>query len=170
MIAARMKLRKPIDQILKGKVEPYTFEVGILQDGPHKAARSKAKGLKNYAGGPARKTGTRIDGTLSEISASARKQTGVNYLTAPFKKQNDDAVKLMRAFFDMVFNEGKATKKKRLENLIQAVVRNPIMRGTYGGNKKVTREIKGFSRKFIDTAQLFKGIKARVKFTGRGAK
>lgn len=159
MIAAKMKLRKPIDQILKGKIQPYTFEVGILQDGPHKAAR---KGLKNYAGGPARKTGIKVDGSLSEISASARKQTGVNYLTLPFKKRNDDAVKMLRVFWDMVFNEGKAAKLKRLENLIQAVVRNPILRGTYGRNKKVTAQIKGFNRKFIDTSQLFKGIKARV--------
>lgn len=165
-----IKLARPIDQVLKGKIEPYAFEVGILQDGPHKAAASKKKGLKNYAGGPARKLSQRVDGTMSEVSASVRKQTGVNYLTVPFKNRNDDAVKMLRGFMDLVFNEGKVSKKKRLENLIQAVVRNPILRGTYGRNKKVTAEIKGFNRKMIDTSQLFKAIKARVRFTKKGAK
>lgn len=165
-----IKLDRPLDQVLKGRVEPYSFEVGILKDGPHKSALGQKRGFKTYAGGPARKTSRKVDGTLSEISANARRELGVNYLTAPFKKKNDDAVKMLRGFWQLVFGEGKLQKKKRLENLIQAVVRNPILRRTYGRNKKVTREIKGFDRKFVDTAQLFKAIRAKVRVSIRRGK
>lgn len=164
-----IKLRKPIDEVLKGYIEPYRFQVGILKDGAHYGAQWKSKKKKNvlktYAGGPARKQTRTPDGTLSSVGADVRATTGVNYLTKPFQKKTDDAVKMMRGFFGLAFGSGKLSKKKRLENLIQAVVRNPILRRAYGRNKKVTRELKGFDRKFIDTAQFFKGITARVRIT-----
>lgn len=163
----KFQFRKPLGQILKGKIEPYAFEVGILRDGPHKSAASKNKGLKSYAGGPARRTGNKVNGTLGDISKEVRSFLGVNYLKKPFQSKSDATTKLATNFLDFALNEGKSSKIKRLENLVQAVVRNPILRGAYGRNSKITADIKGFNRKLIDTAQFFKAIQARVVLTGK---
>ena len=157
-----IRFDRPIDEILKSKINPYQFDVGILKDGPH---RVPGKGRKSYAGLSARRTGREIDGTLSSVSASARAQLGVNYLTKPFEKKSSDAIKFLNAFFKLAFGDNKLAMKKRCENAIQAVVRNPILKGSYGRNKRITARIKGFSKKFIDTAQLFRGITARVRVT-----
>lgn len=157
-----MRFRRPFGQILKGKIEPYGFQVGILKDGPHKNPKSKKKGLKTFAGGPARKIGSKSDGTISEVSAEVRKRAGFNYLRKPFNNKNDDAVKMLKTFFQLVFADSEGSKRKRLENLLQAIVRNPILRGTYGRNRRLTADIKGFNRKFIDTGQFFKAITAKV--------
>ncbi len=53
--------------------------------------------------------------------------------------------------------------RKRCENLLQAIVRNPILRGEYGKQGRSTTRTKGFYSPMIDTAQLFKSIKASVK-------
>jgi len=165
-----IRLNRPLNEILKSRIHPYSFQVGVLTDSPH---RSAGKGKKNFAGGPARTLGRKINGTLATVSKDVRNSTGVNYLTQPWKKKNDDAMKLMKNFFKLAFGENKLSHKKRVENLVQAIVRNPILRGTYGRNKKITEKIKGFNRKFIDTSQLFKGIRAKVKINaalGRGGK
>ena len=55
------KFQRPIGEVLKQKIAPYTMEVGILVDGPHKLAgrlNSKTKfgpgsNLKRFAGGAA---------------------------------------------------------------------------------------------------------------------
>lgn len=165
MKAGSIRLNRPLRQTLKGRIEPYEFEVGILRDGPHyRAATGRPRPtLKTFAGGPARRTSRSIDGTLSGVSKSIRENLGINYLTEPFKKRNDDAVKLLQGFFKFVFAEKKQNHQKRVENLVQAVVRNPILRGDYGSNSPLTAKIKGFDRLFIDTAQLFRAITARVK-------
>jgi hypothetical protein len=49
-----------------------------------------------------------------------------------------------------------------LTNAIQAIVRNPILRGDYGRNNLFTQKVKGFNRLMIDTGQFFNNIKARV--------
>lgn len=165
-----IRFKRPLGQVLRGKIEPYAFQVGILQDGPHKSAVSKSKGLKSYAGGPARKTGRTATSTLQEVSKNVRSLLGFNYLRRPFNSKTDDTVRLTKVFLKYALNEGPAAQKKRLENLVQAVVRNPILRGTYGRNKKATAERKGFNRKLIDTAQFFKAIRARVTFNRKGAK
>lgn len=162
-------LDKRFKQNLAGRFGKYTFEVGVLQDGPHKEAKVGVRGLggtdviTSYAGGPVRKKSTRNSGlSVSQVSAANREHLGFNYLTEPFKKQSSDIIKFTNEFFKLAFGR---SQKKRAENLLQAVVRNPILRGDYGSNGVITRKIKGFSRKMIDTAQLFKAIKAfcRVK-------
>lgn len=163
----KFEFRKPLGQILKGKVEPYSFEVGILTPGPHKDAAGKSKGLKNFAGGPARRMTGKASSTLDEVSKDVRSFLGFNYLKRPFQNKSNDTTRLAASFLDYALNESKGAKKKRLENLVQAVVRNPILRGSYGRNTKVTAGIKGFNRKLIDTAQFFKAIRARVVFTGK---
>ena len=145
----------------KGQFEKYEFQVGILQDGIHKQALPPTKGLKSYAGGPARKVSGKSSGmTISEVSESLRKNTGINFYTKPFSsKRNKDILNFVKAFFDLCAGR---SQRKRAENLAQAIVRNPILRGDYGRNSKATAKAKGFNRFMIDTAQLFRGITAKV--------
>lgn len=145
----------------KGVYEKYDFTVGVLQDGPHKDAASKKKGLSSYAGGPIRKKTPQSSLSISEVSERLRKNTGINIYTEPFQsKKNKDILAFTKIFFEVCAGR---SQPKRAENLLQAIVRNPILRGDYGRNSKVTTKIKGFNRFMIDTAQLFKAITAKVK-------
>ena len=165
----QLKLAPGFKNRVRGKFGKYSFEVGILKDGPHYQAKRGARGqggkdvLKTYAGGDARQQTKIPNGTLSQVSKEFREHLGVNYLTAPFKKRSSDIIKFSNEFFKLVFGR---SQKKRAENLLQAVVRNPILRGDYGHNSELTKKIKGFNRLGIDTAQLFKNIKAQCKVKG----
>lgn len=161
------RFQRPIGEVLRKKIEPFKIEVGILENKPH---RLPARGMKNYAGGSARKVSRKSSGmTVAEVSKEARENLKINYLTRPFRgnRKNQDAIRMMNAFWKLVFGQGKLAMKRRLENATQAVVRNPITRADYGRNKKLTAKIKGSNRKFIDTSQLFRAIKARVRITLR---
>lgn len=163
-MAAKIQLDRRFSKVAKGVFEKYSFEVGILQDRVHKTAKPAKAGLKNYAGGPARKVKGTGNLTISEVSQKLRKQTGINIYTRPFKvrsvRGNKDILAFTKSFFDLCAGR---TQKRRCENLLQAIVRNPILRGDYGVNSPVTVKIKGFSRFMIDTAQLFKAITAKVR-------
>ncbi len=183
MAGADLKLKRNFVKQLKGRVERFHFEVGVLDDAPHKLPLTKAKAVgrlkkkgagaseiasflfSNLAGGPARRVGSKKSGKMiSEVSESARKQTGVNFYTQPWKsRKNADLLRFLKSFFKLVTESGKLQEKKRVENALQAVVRNPIVRGDYGFNSSVTAHAKGFSRLLIDTGQLFRAIKARVR-------
>lgn len=161
-----IKLSPGFAKRVRGKFEKYQFEVGILEDKVHREAARGQRGLKGedvlteYAGGPARKATRKSSGmSVAQVSESFRKHLGVNYLVAPFKERSAEIIKFTEQFFKYAF--GKSTER-RLTNLLQAIVRNPILRGDYGHNSALTKRIKGFDRLGIDTAQLFKGIKARV--------
>lgn len=154
---------------LKGRFGKYEFEVGVLDDGPYRKPRRGERGLKGadvisqYAGGPVRKKSRQDSGLMiSDVSRENRERLGFNYLSEPFQKESSDIVKFSREFFKLVFGK---SEKRRCENLLQAIVRNPILRGEYGPNSDLTKKIKGFDRGMIDTAQLFKALKAfcRVK-------
>ncbi len=154
----KIALDRRFSKQAKGVYEKYDFYVGVLVDGPHK---SPGKGLKSYAGGPARKVSFTSTMTISEVSESLRKSTGINFYTKPFKSQkNKDILAFTKEFFQLCAGKGQA---KRAENLLQAIVRNPILRGDYGSNSSLTAKIKGFNRFMIDTAQLFKAITAKVR-------
>lgn len=146
----------------KGIYEKYNFDVGILQDSIHKNAKPASQGLKVFNGGPARRTGATPGPLMSEVSEKLRAKVG-NFYTKPFgigATANRDIQRLLKNFFDLV--QGR-TQAKRLENTLQAVVRNPILRGDYGANKALTVKIKGFNRLMIDTGQFFKAITAKVR-------
>jgi hypothetical protein len=161
MSGIEIKLDNRFMKRVKGTVEKYEFQVGILQDKPHRAAADKSKGLSTYAGGPTRKKSRTESGlTVSQVSERLRKQTGINFFTRPFKsKKNKDLLRFVQEFFKIVTGR---SQPRRAENLLQAIVRNPILRGDYGRNSRVTKDIKGFDRFMIDTGQLFKSITAKV--------
>jgi hypothetical protein len=166
----KIQLDKRFKKNVAGRFGKYSFEVGVLQDKPHRDALTGARGLKGadvlsaYAGGPIRKASrSQSSASIAEVSASLRENLGVNYLVEPFKKKSSDLVKFSNEFFKLAFGR---SEKRRCENLLQAIVRNPILRGDYGTNSELTQKIKGFDRKGIDTAQLFKNIKAVCKVKG----
>lgn len=158
-------LDRSIAEVLTAKFRPYSFQVGILKNGPHYAA-ARGKPLKSYAGGPARRQTRKPDGTLASVSKDVREHLRFNYLTRPFQTATQERTKFVYAFFNLVFKDGGiAISKKRCENLLQAIVRNPILSGKYGRNRRQWARVKGFNRKLIDTAQFFKAITAKVRIS-----
>lgn len=158
----KLKLDKRFKRNVKGRFERYAFEVGVLADGPHRQAVRASKGrdaLSSYAGGPVRKTTSKSYSKISEVSERLKKFLGFNYLTKPFQKRSSDILKFTHEFFKLAFGR---SQRKRVENLLQAVVRNPMLRGDYGSNSRKAQQIKGFNRLTIDTGQVFRAIKARV--------
>lgn len=166
----QLVLDKRFKKNLQGRFGKYDFQVGILEDGPHFEAKRGERGKKGqdvlaqYAGGPVRKaTRTPSGSSIADVSRENRDRLGFNYLSEPFKKKSSDIVKFTNEFFKLAFGR---SEKRRAENLLQAIVRNPILRGDYGANSALTQRIKGFDRKMIDTAQLFKAIQAICKVRG----
>jgi hypothetical protein len=166
-----IKLNPKFKKNVEGIFGKYSFEVGVLQDGEHLKPKRGVRGLKgqdvlsSYAGGPIRQKSSESSGMMiSDVSAALRERLGVNYLLKPFKDKSSDIIKFSTEFFKLCFGK---TQPKRLENLLQAIVRNPMLRGDYGPNSKITKKIKGFDRATIDTAQLFRSITAAVKGTGK---
>jgi len=164
-----IQLDRRFKKRVQGMFGKYNFEVGILNDGPHKDARIGKRGLKGrdviteYAGGPRRKVSSTASTTISAVSKENRDRLGFNFYSKPFQDKTADVVKFTNEFFKLVFGR---SQKKRAENLLQACVRNPILKGEYGNNSPLTQKIKGFNRGMIDTAQLFKAIKARCTVKG----
>lgn len=166
----QLVLDKRFKKNVEGLFGKYDFQVGVLDDKDHKKPKVGVRGLKGqeiinvYAGGPVRQATRQSSGkSISEVSKSLREHLGFNYLVDPFKKRSSDIIKFSNEFFKLVFGR---SQKRRCENLLQAIVRNPMLRGDYGPNSPKTKAIKGFDRKTIDTAQLFKAIKAKCTVHG----
>jgi hypothetical protein len=172
-----IQLSKKFHEKVQGIFQKYEFQVGILEDKEHKKPKQRKQGQDNiaqYAGGPIRKKQRLAsEKTIAQVSQELREKTGINYLTEPFEKSfhssgaeftssynNSDIQRFLKEFFKLAFGK---SEKRRCENLLQAVVRNPILRGDYGANSPMAEKIKGFDRYMIDTAQFFKAIKATCK-------
>lgn len=151
---------------LKGKIEGYQFEVGVLADRPHYAPISQgafeSPQTRQYAGGPVRKQSRTTDElTRGEILVENMKRLNTDLLREPFKNKNSDILKFTKGFLRLVTDRGMSLK--RVENLLQAIVRNPILRQEYGKNNSRTADSKGFDRHLFDTGQMFKAIRARAR-------
>lgn len=147
---------------LKKRIEGYEFEVGVLEKTPHFEAESKIRGLRSFAGTSARKRSRRPDGNSQAIGAKLQGFYG--WLSHPFRDGNEKQKELQlfaQRYLAEVQKDGQVNVK-RLENLVQAIVRNPILRQDYGSNKPSTAKIKGFDHLMIDTAQFFNSVKARL--------
>lgn len=164
----KIQLKDGLRKKLSGLVEGYQFEVGILEDKDHYLPEynsiNEPPKLKNFAGGPTRKQSKEKSGKkISEVFIENQKRINTNFLTEPLKNQNSDILKFTTAFLRMVTDKGMSMR--RVENLLQAVFRNPILQLKYGGNKASTADAKGFDRHLFDTGQMFKAVivKARRK-------
>lgn len=152
---------------LKRQVEGYELEVGVLEDKPHKnpveTKRFEDPLLGSYAGGPVRrKTGTVGELTTAEILVQNMQRMNINILLRPFQENNSDILKFTSYFLKYIIG-GLGGNQKRVENLAQAIVRNPILKQEYGPNSSQAADAKGFDRHLFDTGQMFQAIKARVK-------
>lgn len=161
------ELSKDWTKKLQGRVEQYNFEVGVLEDKPHRFAeetsRFKTPNLGSFAGGPIRKaTGKRSDQSIGDVLIQNMKRLNINILLRPFQEKNSDILRFTTAFLKYVVAK-PGTSIRRVENLLQAVVRNPILKQEYGKNSAIAADNKGFDRHLIDTAQMFRAIKAKAK-------
>ena len=161
-----LKLSRNFTKSMANKVGKYEFEVGVLGTVAHKEPKSNKEPAGSYAGGPVRrKSSEGSEGTAGDILVKNMKRLNTNLLSEPFEKKNSDIIRFMKGFFNLVAKRGMS--EKRLENLLQAVVRNPILKKKYGQNTSTTADNKGFDRHLIDTGQMFKAIKAKVKRVSR---
>lgn len=166
----KIELQKGFSKALSRKIDGYTFEVGVLDDKPHydplgRGNQFLSQEVKQYAGGPARKQSSRKSGkSIGDVLVANMRRLNKNILLEPFQNKNSELVKFMNAFLKTALAR---SSKRRVENLLQAVVRVPILKQEYGMNTSETAFRKGFDRHLIDTAQMIKAIKAKVKFRGR---
>lgn len=137
------------------------MQVGVLDDKPH---RDPLELLGTYAGGPVRKASRKSSGkTNGEILVDNMERLNIDLLREPFQEKNSpELLRFSKAFLKLALSR-KDIGIRRVENLLQAIVRNPILRQEYGGNDLLTKIHKGFDRHLIDTGQMFKSIIARAK-------
>lgn len=144
-------------------IEGQFFEVGVLSPTEHKSAQTQfeSKGLKSFHGLQARKVTSIVDGATQEIGAELEAE--YKWLRNPFEDGNEKQ-KEIQDFAKNYIAEVQKEKpsENRMVNLVQAIVRNPILRRDYGNNSLKTQMIKGFDSPMIDTGQFFNSIKARV--------
>lgn len=163
----KLELGKSWSKKLQGRVESFDFEVGVLEDKVHMnpvvQGRFEDPQLKNYAGGPVRRT-SREKGELTtgEVLVENMKRLNINLLLRPFQERDSAILKFTEYFLKLVCKR-PGTSIKRVENLLQAIVRNPILKQEYGPNSSVTADEKGFNRHLFDTGQMFKAIKAKAR-------
>jgi hypothetical protein len=165
----QLKLTERLEKSLHG----YDFEVGVLSSQKHFEPLHTELGQKpqlgSYAGGAVRKkSNVPSELTTGQILVENSKRLGIDLLRAPFKSKNNQEINdFTKAFFKMALSDsnkqGAIRNAKRLINLVQAIIRNPILRGDYGNNKGSTADAKGFDRLLFDTGQMFKAIKARIR-------
>jgi hypothetical protein len=161
---------KQISKSITQKFGNYNFEVGILSDANKK---KRGKGTKKFAGMEIAASGNSSTtdkdyaatktGKLSLVYiAKTLEKYHFKWLTRPFKYKglNHDVQRMVDELAAQVFGK-KSPNNKRLENAVQAVVRNPILRGDYGSNATSTIASKGFDKLGIATGQFFKAIKAK---------
>lgn len=156
---------------LQGRIEQYEFEVGVLEDRDHKnpvhAMLHQQPDLGSYAGGPVRRMTRESSGkSVGDVLIANQERLNIDLLKRPFQDRSSEIIRFTTYFLRYV-SEVKGTSIRRVENLIQAIVRNPILNQEYGKNTSITADAKGFDRHLIDTGQMFKGIKARAKRVGK---
>lgn len=153
-----LKIKSNIAKKIQKEIGLYNFEVGILQDAPKKLRKKGAS--KSFAGLTVSASGkTSTGASLAQVAKFNDNRFG--WLKKPFKiAGNKEVLAVIKEIAAQTFGK-KSPDNKRLENAVQAVIRNPILRGDYGNNKRSTIKAKGFDKLGIDTAQFFKAIKAK---------
>lgn len=156
---------------LRRTIQSYEFEVGVLEDKPHRLPKERGlldtPELGSYAGGPIQKM-SRLPGerSVGEVLTDNMKRLNINILLRPFQEKNADIIKFTTYFLKLVLKRGDVSIK-RVENLLQAIVRNPILKQEYGPNRASTADAKGFNRHMFGTGQMFKAIRAKARIKGR---
>lgn len=161
-----MSLGNKWSKKLKGRIEQFDFQVGILENKEYKEPVVEGlfdNNLGSYAKGPVRRTSPKNSGQkVSTVLVENMKRLNIDLLRAPFRKKSSEIMQFTKAFLSLaVYRPGASIR--RVENLLQAVVRNPILKQDYGINSKYTADQKGFNRHLFDTGQMFKNIKVKAR-------
>lgn len=157
---------KAMDQ-LQAQIDKYDIQVGVFDNIPRKKPiNGKNGGVSTLAGGPIRKTRPAVYPSMS-MEVAEDLQAKFHWLDRPFRASNEkskDIVRFTDYFIASICKEDRsAAALRRISNLIQAIVRNPITRGDYGRNSAKYAKVKGFNRLLFDTGQFFKSIVGKVK-------
>ena len=153
-------------QELQKSIDKYHIQVGVFDNIPRKKPISGPKaGISTLAGGAIRKSRVaKVPSMSGEVAAELNQK--FHWLDKPFRSSNNNSKDIVAftKYFVVAIAQGKkdASTLRRIANLIQAIVRNPILRGDYGRNSTAYAKLKGFNRFLFDTGQFFKSIKAKV--------
>lgn len=98
---------------------------------------------------------------LAEVLAYLNRKRGI--LDEALEQAGQEEISEMAELFvKLVMEPGAGTLTvKKLENVVLAIVRNPIIRREYGPNAPATIEKKGFDRFGVNTGTLMKSIEAK---------
>jgi hypothetical protein len=149
------KIRKDLNSI--GSVE-VGVPMGMKASVPD--YKKPQLGLKGYASvkrNQAKRRKSKTD--LSDVLEYLNKDFelfAIALRTAPQRQIDQLTEYLLKASLDN-------RSKKRLENLVIAILREPILAKSLGSNKKSTIKAKGFNRVGVNTGNLFKEINAEFK-------
>lgn len=99
--------------------------------------------------------------TLRQVMRRVQQAKGIDLLRAPFRRTRSRSYKKFIAAYIKAASAGKSMTK--VEKLLLDVVLVPILGKEYGSNSPATRRTKGFNRLFVDTGQMIKGIKSRIR-------
>lgn len=180
MIVGKWLIDPRFKNRLRARYERHDIQAGILNDRPHRVARSRftksgkpsPAGHTSVGGMKARRKTSATGPTIAKLSEQLRKRTGANIYTSPFKRKSSREVKkFMRALVNY-FGARRATAslRRRAEDLLVEAIRAPIKRREYGSHSRAWAYVKGFQRRFFDTGQLYMAIKARIKKLPGGGK
>ena len=150
---------------LQKEYSRFEFHVGVLQDRPEPYPRYGE--TKNFHGGKALKKGKYSATTVAEVAETTNRV--YNWLLGAWsgRKANSNNAAILRVLRTYAAYLSKPENNNRLRNAVQAVVRNPILRGDYGSNSESYAKQKGFNRFLIATGTLFDSIKAAVVRRGK---
>jgi len=147
---------------LKNQIEGYEAVAGIKVAPRREAQRPRSIG--QYAGGSVRKTAPSRSGVTSTQVAAYVMNFAGNIFTIPFQMgTNQDIIKFSHAYIKELLKGKSILNNNRVKNLMQAIIRNPILRGDYRMHDKGTKAKKGFERSLIDTGQFFRSIQVIIK-------
>lgn len=166
-----MKIKSDIAKKIQKEIGNYNFEVGILADAAKKTRKKGA--TKKFAGIEISATGKKAKAKKDYARTEDGKNLSLVYIAEVLEKyhfkwlskpfslaKNKDVLDVVQEIAAQTFGK-KSKDNKRMENAVQAVIRNPILRGDYGSNAERTIKAKGFDKLGIDTGQFFKAIKAK---------
>lgn len=166
----KIELSKSFAKRFTKRIERYEFDVGI-NDRPRRepmdsdSYATQDNSIGAYAGGPITKM-SRVPSPIknTDVLESINTRLGFNILQRPFKEkgQNQNIIRFTRQFLRYAL-ENKSVSKRRLENLLQAVIRNPILKLQYGSNSALWADAKGFDRYLFHTGQFFRSIVVTLK-------
>lgn len=148
---------KGLDKIIQVELDKYQVELGILKNEPKKLPLYGQ--FKTYAGIRLLRDSKNTSGTLVDVAIDLDNR--FKWLRKPFASQNNKEV--VQVVNDIVKSMNGRADKQRVLNGMQAIIRNPILRGEYGQNSQKTAKEKGFNKLLMATGQFFKNIKARFK-------